>query len=128
MLGYIMVGTNDIKKAGAFYDAILGELGAKRMMEADNIILWSAGEGKTSFSVKTPYDGEAACIGNGSMVALSAPDHATVDKIHAMALEMGAVDEGPVGPRPDFDPDFYAGYFRDLDGNKLNVFNYPMLG
>ena len=60
------------------------------------------------------------------MMAFFAPDHATVDKIYNMALEMGGTCEGPAGPRPEFSPDFYAGYFRDLDGNKLNVFNFKM--
>ncbi|MBL4893815.1 MAG: VOC family protein [Emcibacter sp.] len=126
MLGYVMIGTNNLEKATAFYDALLGELGAKRNMEGPNFISWSSGEGTTSFCVITPENGEPACIGNGSMMALYAPDHATVDKVYNMALEMGGTCEGPAGPRPDFSPDFYAGYFRDLDGNKLNVFNFAM--
>jgi len=126
MLGYIMVGTNDLEKACAFYDAILGELGAKRNMEGPDFVAWSSGDGTTSFCVTKPADGNPACIGNGCMTALTAPDHATVDKVHALALELGGKDEGPVGPRSEFDPNFYAGYFRDLDGNKLNVFNFPM--
>lgn len=126
MLGYIMVGTNDLAKAAGFYDPLLAELGAKRIMEGSDVILWGTEDGGTRFCVVVPRDGNPATVGNGSMVALSAPDHATVDKIHAMALEMGARDEGAVGPRPKFNPDFYAGYFRDPDGNKLNVFNFPM--
>jgi len=126
MLGYVMFGTNDLEKSGKFYDAILGELGAKRTMEQDNFIVWSTGDGVTSFSIIKPHDGNPASVGNGTMMAFSAPSHDAVDKIHAMALEMGGICEGPVGPRPDFSPDFYVGYFRDLDGNKLNVFNFPM--
>ena len=126
MLGYVMVGTNDLEKAGKFYDALFAELGAKRNMEADSFISWSSGDGSTSFAVIKPNDGSPATVGNGVMMALFAPSHDVVDKVHALALEMGGTCEGPVGTRPDFSPDFYAGYFRDLDGNKLNVFNFNM--
>ncbi|PCI49971.1 MAG: glyoxalase [Alphaproteobacteria bacterium] len=126
MLGYVMVGTNDIEKAGKFYDTLLAELGAKRNIEADSFISWSSGDETTSFCVIKPNDGNPATVGNGVMMALYAPDHATVDKIYALALEMGGTCEGPAGSRPEFSPDFYAGYFRDLDGNKLNVFNFKM--
>lgn len=53
------------------------------------------------------------------MVALQAKDKAQVDRLHAVALSQGGTCEGPPGPRGDT---FYAGYFRDLDGNKLNAF------
>jgi len=126
MLGYVMVGTNDIENSAKFYDALLAELGVKRTMETDNFVAWGGEEdGTTSFTITKPYDGNAATIGNGSMMAFSAPSHDVVDKIHALALEMGGTCEGPVGPRPEFSPDFYCGYFRDLDGNKFNVFHFP---
>jgi len=125
MLGYVMVGTNDLARASRYYDTLLAELGGKREMESDSFIAWTFGDKTTSFSVITPFDGEAATVGNGVMMAFAAPDPATVDKIHALALELGGVDEGAPGPRPDFDPNFYVGYFRDPDGNKLNIFHYP---
>lgn len=119
MIGYVMLGTNDMAKAAAFYDALLAELGAKRFMESDRFIAWSVQPDQPALSVCKPYDGNAASVGNGTMVALAAPDPAMVDKIHAAAIALGASDEGSPGPRGD---GFYAGYFRDLDGNKLNAF------
>jgi len=124
MLGYVMVGTNDLPKAANFYDSLLTQLGAKRDMANDDFILWNMGEGKTSFSIARPYDGESATIGNGSMMAFYVPSTELVDKLHALALELGATDEGAPGIR-DYDEHFYAGYFRDLDGNKMNFFYYP---
>ncbi len=126
MLGYVMVGTNDLEKAVKFYDALFAVMGAKRNMEGDGFVSWSTEPGTPSFAVIKPADGNPATVGNGVMMALSAPNKETVDKVHALALEMGGTCEGPVGPRPDFSPDFYAGYFRDLDGNKLNIFNFKM--
>lgn len=125
MLGYVMVGTNDLQKSAEFYDVILAELGAKRTMDFDSFVAWGPDERVTSFCITKPNNGEAATVGNGVMMAFVAPDTATVDKIHAIALELGATDEGAPGPRAEFDPNFYAGYFRDLDGNKMNVFHYP---
>lgn len=120
MIGYVTLGTNDLPRAAAFYDALLALLGAKRMMEGDRFIGWSAGEDSTGLGVTTPFDGAPATVGNGVMMALHAADTAQVDAVHAKALALGGRDEGAPGPRDM--PGFYAGYFRDLDGNKLNVF------
>jgi len=72
------------------------------------------------WSVAKPHDGNAATVGNGMMVALAVDSQEKVNALHAKALELGGTDEGAPGPRGD--SGFYAGYFRDLDGNKLNAF------
>jgi catechol 2,3-dioxygenase-like lactoylglutathione lyase family enzyme len=120
MIAYTTLGTNDFPRATAFYDRLLGALGAKRVMEMDRLILWGNAQKAPMDSVCKPFDGKAATAGNGTMVALAAPSRADVDRLHALALELGAQDEGKPGPRG---PAFYIGYFRDLDGNKLNVFS-----
>ena len=119
MIGYVTLGTNDMQRAARFYDALLAELGAKRAMEMDTFIAWGAGPGSAMVSVIKPFDGKPATVGNGVMVALATKSKAQVDAIHRKALELGAKDEGAPGPRGD---GFYAGYFRDPDGNKLNAF------
>ena len=123
MIGYATVGTNDINKAAAFYDALLGELGAKRAMDMDTFKVWSNG-GEAGFSITMPFNGEAATVGNGVMIALAVQDPATVDRLYAKAIELGGSDEGGPGMRGGDDSGFYAAYFRDLDGNKLNFFHY----
>ncbi len=119
MIGYVTIGTNDLEKAAAFYDALLGELGGKRFMEDDKMIAWMASPQAPGIGVMYPHDGKPATVGNGMMVALVVDAPENVDALHAKALELGATDEGAPGARSDT---FYAGYFRDLDGNKLNVF------
>jgi len=119
MIGYVTLGTNDLPKAAAFYDALLGELGAKRMMETERFIAWSVSPRLPGIGVGRPFDGKPATVGNGIMIALVVDSTAKVDRIHAKALKLGAKDEGAAGPRGE---GFYAGYFRDPDGNKLNVF------
>jgi predicted lactoylglutathione lyase len=118
MIGYVTLGTNDMPRAARFYDALLAELGAKRAMEMDTFIAWAAG-GPPMLAVIQPYDKKPATVGNGVMVSLAARSKEHVDAIHRKALELGGADEGAPGPRGD---NFYAGYFRDLDGNKLNAF------
>ena len=120
MIGYVTLGTNNHDKAAAFYDALLAEIGAGRFMESDNFIAWAVSPGKPALSIIKPADGNEACVGNGTMVALAMDSTDKVDAFHAKALELGAADEGAPGPRGD--GGFYAGYFRDLDGNKLNAF------
>src|SRR5581483_11191595 len=106
------------EKAKAFYDTVLGELGGSRTMATDRIQGWGSGAGPMLALCK-PYDGKAATIGNGMMVALAAPSKEKVAEVHAKALAAGGEDEGAPGFRGDT---FYGAYFRDLDGNKLCVF------
>ena len=117
MVGYVTVGTNDFERAAKFYDALLAVLDGKRAMEMDRFIAWSSGS--NMMSIIKPFDGKAATVGNGVMVALAASSREQVDAVHKKALELGGKDEGAPGPRGD---GFYAAYFRDLDGNKLNAF------
>jgi predicted lactoylglutathione lyase len=119
MIGYTTVGTNDLKRAAGFYDALLAELGAKRAMEMETFIAWATAPNTPMVAIIKPFDKQPATVGNGVMVALLASSKEQVDKIHAKALALGGKDEGAPGPRG---PGFYAGYFRDLDGNKLNAF------
>ena len=118
MIGYVTLGTSDLKRAARFYDAIASELGIGRMMETDRFIAWGIPGGGAGLGITLPFDGRPATVGNGVMVALEAKDTAQVDRIHALALSLGGKDEGAPGRREGF----YAGYFRDLDGNKLNAF------
>ena len=122
MIAYTIVGTNDLQKSAAFYDALLAEIGGKRAMELDRVILYAGAEGTPFFCIAQPYDGNPATVGNGSMVSFGAKDPAEVDRLHAKALELGAAADGAPGPRTNKTLDFYAGYFRDPDGNKLNFF------
>jgi len=121
MIGYVTVGTNDMPRAVAFYDALMAELGAGRMMETDRFVAWAVAPDQPGFSVTHPYDGKAATVCNGTMIAFVVDSTDRVDRVYNKAIELGAADEGPAGPRMD---GFYAGYFRDLDGNKLNVFHW----
>ena len=119
MIGYATLGTNDLARAAGFYDALLGTIGAKRWMQSDRFIAWAVAPDKPSLGVILPYDGKPATVGNGTMVALVVDAKSKVDALHRKALELGGKDEGAPGPRGD---GFYAGYFRDLDRNKLNAF------
>jgi predicted lactoylglutathione lyase len=118
MIGYVTLGTNDLTRAAGFYDALLGTLGAKRAWEGDSGIGWAGRHGITLAAMK-PFDGKPATVGNGVMVALKMKSKEDVDAFYAQAISLGAKDEGPAGPRGT---GFYAGYFRDLDGNKLCAF------
>lgn len=120
MIGYTSLGTSDLARSAAFYDALFADLSAKRIMTFDDFIVWSTGADSPAFSVHIPENGKPYSVGNGVMVALAAGDTAQVDRIHARALELGGSDEGKPGFRAE---GFYAGYFRDPDGNKLNVFH-----
>jgi predicted lactoylglutathione lyase len=117
MIGYVTLGTNDLEKAAEFYDKLCAEFGVSRMMEMENFIAWG-GPGGAGIGLSKPFDQKPATVGNGVMAAFMAKDREHVDKVYKLAIEMGAQDEGAAGPRGD--GGFYAGYFRDPDGNKLN--------
>ena len=125
MIGYITLGTNDLDRAKTFYDALLAEMGVARLMEfGDRGYGWAASMEQPMLCIFKPYDGQPATIGNGVMAGISADSRETVDRVHKKALELGAIDEGSPGLRAVGGEGFYAAYFRDLDGNKLDVFCY----
>lgn len=119
MIGYTTLGTNDLPRAAAFYDALFAELGAKRLWNSPKMIGWGRSMKEPTFVVCAPFDGQPATVGNGTMIAVALKDQAEVQALHAKALSLGATDEGAPGPRGKT---FYCGYLRDLDGNKLNLF------
>jgi catechol 2,3-dioxygenase-like lactoylglutathione lyase family enzyme len=119
MIGYVTIGTNDLPRSAKFYDALLGELGGKRFMENERLIAWSAGENRPGIGICKPFDGKAATVGNGMMVALAVDSPEKVKALYDKAMKLGAKDEGAPGTRFG---NFYAAYFRDPDGNKLNAF------
>jgi catechol 2,3-dioxygenase-like lactoylglutathione lyase family enzyme len=125
MIGYVVLGTNNLPRAAAFYDTLLAEMGVKRMMTFGNRgYAWGAAMDKPMLCIMTPYDGKPATVGNGVMVGIAADSRDTVDSVHRKALELGGADEGAPGPRAEGGEGFYAAYFRDLDGNKLDVYYY----
>ncbi len=119
MIGYVMVGSNDFPKAVAFYDELFKDIGAKRVMESERIVVWGNSPKHAGFAVTLPLNNEPATVGNGCMTAFAVEKPEQVDALHKRALELGATSEGAPGSRIS---GFYAGYFRDLDGNKLNFF------
>lgn len=119
MIGYVTIGTNDFERAAKFYDELLGELGAKRLFDMETFIAWSTAPGAPAVAIVKPFDEKPATVGNGVMVALALGSTADVDRLYAKAIALGSTDEGAPGERM---PGFYAGYWRDLDGNKFNAF------
>ena len=120
MIGYITLGTNNFDRAAAFYDTLLAEIDAGRFMQDDSFIAWATAPDQPGFSIIKPWDGKPASVGNGTMIALMVDGTDKVDAMYNKAIELGASDEGKPGLRGG---GFYAAYFRDLDGNKLNFFS-----
>ena len=126
MLSYIRVGSNDIALSGRFYSAILGPIGYTKEEGAQGIKfsrpdLPNQGGGPIVY-VGTPYDGEEATVGNGSMTAFEADTQELVRNIHAAGVEAGGSDEGAPGFREAYSAHFYVGYLRDPVGNKIAIF------
>lgn len=119
MIGYVTLGTTGLPRAAAFYDALLAAFGAQRTIDWGQGIAWGPDHKQTMLAVTLPFNGAPASVGNGVMVALQASSPEQVQALHAHALALGGSDEGAPGLRGDT---FYAAYFRDLDGNKLNAF------
>ena len=120
MIGYVTLGTNDLARATAFYDQLFAAMGAKRVWEDERGVAWGTSMQAPSVGVIKPFDGRSATVGNGTMVALAVGSKEEVDGFYALAIKLGAADEGKPGQRS---AGFHAAYFRDLDGNKLNFFH-----
>jgi predicted lactoylglutathione lyase len=125
MIGYVVLGTNDLPRAANFYDALLGEIGLTRQMDfGERGYAWGKNLDAVMLCIMRPFDGKLASVGNGTMTAIGVDSRDEVERIHAKALELGGEDEGAPGLRADGGDGFYAAYFRDLDGHKLDVFTY----
>ncbi|VWX53349.1 VOC family protein [Novosphingobium sp. 9U] len=121
-VAHVTFGTTDLAAGGRFYDAVMDAFGGARSMETPIAIGWAFPEGGPSIGICLPYDGQPATQGNGTMFALFASDEDQVRRVHAAALANGGSCEGRPGLRPN---GFYAAYYRDPDGNKLNAFCMP---
>jgi catechol 2,3-dioxygenase-like lactoylglutathione lyase family enzyme len=121
MFSHVTIGTHDLTRAIAFYDAVLGPLGIERVpSKYPNWAAWQRPGEAPKFWVGRPYNGLPASLGNGCMTAFTAPSRAAVDAAYAAAIAAGGLDEGPPGIRASYAPDYYGAYVRDLDGNKLH--------
>ncbi len=121
MLGYCTIGVNDMERAVSFYNALLGEAGAKQLGGMDRIKFYGTDSNSAMLAICIPYDEQTQHPGNGNMVAIPAGSREKVDRLHAKALELGGADEGAPGVRGGT---FYGAYARDLDGNKLCFYDF----
>ena len=119
-LNYIMLGSNDVAQARGFYDAVLPAIGGKLVAEYMPHAFCYELRGGGRIWVASPYDGEASMPGNGNMVGLACESKAEVETAHKIGLSHGGKNEGDPGPRPQYGPEFFGGYLRDLDGNKMS--------
>ena len=120
MLHHVSIGVADVARAAQFYDRVLQELGYKRVFE---VLPYGIGYGdkQPAFWVQLPHDQQTASVGNGVHVAFNATSEATIRAFHRAALEAGGTDDGAPGPRPDYGPDYFGAFVRDLDGNKIEA-------
>lgn len=124
MISHVYIGISDFARAFGFYEAIMRELGLHlKFSEPENGWAgWvSPNAPRPLFLIGKPFDGEAASVGNGQMIALLSPDRDTIDRVHELALQAGGRCEGKPGLRPHYHPNYYGAYFRDPDGNKICV-------
>ncbi len=128
MIGYTMVGTTDLDRAVAFYDAIFSEMGLKQCFKDEQVAFWGdkADANAPRFATGYPFNGESANVGNGVMTAFLIDTAGKIDKLYEIGMGLGGADEGAPGLRPDYGEGFYAAYLRDPDGNKLAFVCYDV--
>lgn len=119
LVSHVSVGVTDIARAGAFYDAVMATLGARRIMEHEMGIGY--GRAFPEFWASLPHDRGAADAGNGTHICFNAADAEAVAAFHAAGTAAGGVDDGAPGPRPEYAPGYYAAFLRDPDGNKVEA-------
>ncbi|EIZ79080.1 glyoxalase/bleomycin resistance protein/dioxygenase [Novosphingobium sp. Rr 2-17] len=119
MFIHVMVGTDDIDAARAFYDPVLGALGIAPGVAGGPTRIGYAHEGNL-FVVTVPIDGGAASASNGATIAFRAPSREAVDAWHQAGLAHGGTTcEDPPGLRNTPLGRAYLAYLRDPAGNKL---------
>ena len=123
MISYVTVGADDLAQAKRFYTAFMPALGYTMSEGPEGLSFALPTEGLPEFYVKPPFDGAGAAAGNGAMVAFEARDQRQVRALHAAALAAGGTDEGRPGFRAAYSADFYVGYLRDPQGNKIALYS-----
>jgi len=121
MIHHVSLGTNNLARARAFYDPVLALLGLRLIEAKDRVLLY--GTGDVLFSIEIPIDGKPAAPGNGVHVAFAARDRKMVNAFHAIGMLHGGTDAGAPGLR-DYDPNYYAAFLRDPDGNKVEAVTF----
>lgn len=126
MLSHVTVGTNDLDRAGKFYDAVLGSLGlVRRPVIPDGgppALCWVSRDSVLPrFYVYAPFDRQPATAGNGSMIAFLASSPPAVFEAFEKGIENGGTSEGSPGPRLNYGEGYIGAYMRDPDGNKLHI-------
>ena len=122
MLSHVSLGTNDAKRAAAFYGPVLAVLGMRQLREREGGLDY--GTSVMVFSLETPGDGRPASVGNGVHIAFMAECRSMVDAFHRVALANGGTDAGGPGLRPEYDPHYYGAFVRDPDGNKIEAVTF----
>lgn len=122
MIHHVSVGTNDVRRARAFYDPLMALVGLRVLKSSERSVHYGASD--IIFSLETPVDGRPASPGNGVHIAFQAPDRETVRRFHSVAVANGGSDEGGPGIRDDYNANYYGAFVRDLDGNKIEAVTY----
>lgn len=122
IISHVSLGTNHFQKAAAFYDAVFGALGSKRVLEFEGAIAW--GKAFPEFWLQTPIDGQLATVGNGTHIAFLAKNPEEVRAFFAAAVAAGARGEGEPGPREHYGPAYFGCFVRDLDGHKIEAMHF----
>lgn len=118
MFSHIMVGTNDLQKSKAFYDALLGTLGVSPSFVDGHRMFYMTPQGV--FAVSEPIDGEPATHANGGTIGFACSTPEQADAWHAAGVAAGGTSiEDPPGVREGGMGKLYLAYLRDPDGNKL---------
>jgi catechol 2,3-dioxygenase-like lactoylglutathione lyase family enzyme len=122
MIHHVSVGTNDIRRARAFYEPLMSLIGFRVLKVSDKAVHFGASD--IVFSLETPINGLRATPGNGVHIAFQAPDRQTVRRFYESALANGAIAEGAPGIRENYNANYYGAFVRDPDGNKIEAVTF----
>jgi catechol 2,3-dioxygenase-like lactoylglutathione lyase family enzyme len=119
ILDHVGLKVADFVRSRDFYTAALGALGIKLLAEFEYDGVRSAGYGvdRPTFWLGTGK----SLRGGDSHVAFSASSRSAVESFYTVALAAGGRDNGPPGLRPHYDPDYYAAFVLDPDGNNIEA-------
>lgn len=122
MIDHASIGVRDLAAAAAFYEKVLATIGLVKLAAGEDTV--GFGKRYPEFWLNARPAMATFAEDCGSHLCLRAKSRDQVDAFHRTALELGAIDHGAPGLRPEYGDAYDAAFICDADGHRIEVVTF----